>query len=163
MVDKQQLIWEMIKYEKGSPKRVQHFLKVHAFAKLIGQREGLAPELQEILEIAAIVHDIGIKPSLEKYHSSAGTYQEQEGPAVAEALLRRLGAEDALVERVKFLVGHHHTYSHVEGLDYRILIEADFLVNIYEEGMERAAIESVRRKCFETESGKALLEEMFLG
>ena len=59
-MDKQQLIWEMIKYEKGSPKRVQHFLKVHAFAKLIGQREGLAPELQEILEVAAIVHDLSL-------------------------------------------------------------------------------------------------------
>lgn len=153
----------MVKYERGCPQRVQHFLKVHAFAELIGKGEGLDERTQEILEAAAIVHDIGIRPSMEKYGSPAGKYQEQEGPEPADEMLSKLGADQALKERVKFLVAHHHTYSHVEGMDYRILIEADFLVNIYEGGMERQAIESVRRKCFETKTGKMLLDQMFLG
>lgn len=27
---------------------------------------------------------------------------------------------------------HHHTYSKVEGIDWRILLESDYLVNSYE-------------------------------
>lgn len=70
----------MIDYERGEPQRIQHFLKAFAFAASIGAAEGLDNEMQEILESAAIVHDIGIRPSLEKYGSSAGRYQQQEGP-----------------------------------------------------------------------------------
>lgn len=66
----------MIDYYQGQPKRIQHFLKVHAYAKLIGEQEGLDKEILDILEVAALTHDIGIKISEEKYNSSAGKYQE---------------------------------------------------------------------------------------
>ena len=72
------LISEMIEYEKGNPRRVQHFLKVHAFAKIIAEQEGLDERTQDTLEIAAVLHDIGIKPSVKKYGSIAGNYQEIE-------------------------------------------------------------------------------------
>ena len=68
----------MIDYYQGQPKRIQHFLKVHAYAKLIGEQEGLDKEILDILEVAALTHDIGIKISEEKYNSSAGKYQEVE-------------------------------------------------------------------------------------
>ena len=84
-----ELVTAMTEWDKGSPKRIQHFLKVHAFAKTIGVREGLDEETLYILETAALVHDIGIRPALEKYGSEAGPYQEAEGPAEAEKLLRR--------------------------------------------------------------------------
>ena len=74
----------VIDYYQGQPKRIQHFLKVHAYAKLIGEQEGLDKEILDILEVAALTHDIGIKISEEKYNSSAGKYQEVEGPAVAQ-------------------------------------------------------------------------------
>ena len=35
-----------------------------------------------------------------------------------------------VTERVAYLIGHHHTYDKIEGMDYQILVEADFLVNI---------------------------------
>ena len=35
-----------------------------------------------------------------------------------------------MIRRVEYLVGHHHTYKDIDGLDYQILVEADFLVNI---------------------------------
>ena len=66
------LIMEMIRYYESDPKRVGHFLKVYGYAKTIGEAEALSPQLEQILEIAAIVHDIGIKASLKKYKSSAG-------------------------------------------------------------------------------------------
>ena len=59
----------MIDYYQGQPKRIQHFLKVHAYAKLIGEQEGLDKEILDILEVAALTHDIGIKISEEKYNS----------------------------------------------------------------------------------------------
>ena len=70
-----------MEYYAGDPKRVQHFLKVYEFAKLIGESESLETETMHILRTAAIVHDIGIKISEEKYGSSNGKYQEKEGPA----------------------------------------------------------------------------------
>ena len=43
--------------------------------------------------VSVIVDDIGIKVSEEKYNSSAGKYQELEGPHEAEKLLAALGYE----------------------------------------------------------------------
>ena len=43
----------MIQYYRNDPKRIQHFTKVHSYAKLIGEREQLSPEELYILEAAA--------------------------------------------------------------------------------------------------------------
>jgi HD superfamily phosphohydrolase YqeK len=62
----------MIKYYAGDVKRINHFMKVYGFAKTIGEMEQLESAKQEVLELAAIVHDIGIKVNEQKYNSSAG-------------------------------------------------------------------------------------------
>ena len=100
------VISAMTEYFSGDPKRVGHFLKVYAFSKTIGEAEKLSAENQEILEIAAAVHDIGIKKSEELYGSSSGKYQEMLGPDEAEKLLNKLGVDEKIIERVCFLVGH---------------------------------------------------------
>ena len=64
-------------------------------------------------------------------------------------------------ERINFLVSHHHTYTGVDGLDYRILLEADFLVNADEGQMSQEAIETARERVFETAAGKKLLTEIY--
>ncbi len=158
----QNVLLAMIDYDAGDARRTQHFLKVYQFAGLIGRLEGLDANTQEIVEIAALVHDIGIRRSEEKYHSSAGTYQELEGPPEAEALLRRVGCPAALAGRVCWLVGHHHTYASISEPDHQILVEADFLVNAYEDGLDVSAIEQVRDRVFKTESGKKLLQTLYL-
>lgn len=155
------LITEMMKYYTGDPKRTQHFIKVYQFAKMIGEMEGLSEELQHILETAAIVHDIGIKPAEEKYGSCGGKLQEQEGPAVAEEMLQRLGYGPEVIHRVCYLVGHHHTYDQIDGSDYRILVEADFLVNLYEDGVSRDAVKNAYDKIFRTETGRRMCSLMF--
>ena len=45
------LVKEMISYYEGDPKRIQHFLKVYAYAKIIGEGEGLNEETQDILQL----------------------------------------------------------------------------------------------------------------
>jgi len=156
------LIAAMVEYEKGVPHRIHHFLKVYGFAKTIGELENLDEGSRFILETAAIVHDIGIKPALEKYGSSAGKYQEELGGSPARNLLGGLGFDESVVDRVVFLVEHHHTYTGVDGLDWQMLLEADFLVNMLEEEMTADAVKSAYDKVFKTETGRRLCEEMYL-
>lgn len=157
----EQLITEMIQYYKGDPKRIQHFMKVHDFSRTIGLLEGLDEKTLFILETAAVVHDIGIKVSEEKYGSCEGKLQEQEGSAIAKDLLQRLHYEPEIINRVCYLVGHHHTYKDIDGMDYQILVEADFLVNLYEDQVTETAIRNAYDRIFRTESGKKLCWEMF--
>ena len=60
-----------------------------------------------------------------------------------------------------WLVGRHHTYSGIQGADYRILVEADFLVNLFEKNAPREEIEAVRERIFRTETGRELCRTMF--
>ena len=156
-----ELIMEMIDYYAGDAKRVQHFIKVHSFAKLIGTLENLDEDRLLILETAAVVHDIGIKLCEEKYGRCDGKLQEAEGPTLAKNMLERLGYEAAVIERVCYLVGHHHTYSDMDGIDYQILVEADFLVNLFEDNASETACKSALDHVFRTKSGSAICEKMF--
>lgn len=153
----------MIVYYTGDVRRVNHFLKVYGFAKAIGEKERLSAAEQITLEIAALTHDIGIKNSEMKYSSSAGPYQETEGPPEAEKMLKALGFEAALIDRVCWLIAHHHTYDKISGSDHAILVEADFLVNAYEDNMPLSSIRSAREKVFRTETGKFYLDALFSG
>ncbi len=155
------LFAEMIRFDAGDPKRIQHFMKVHSFARQIAMEEGMDTQTRFVLEAAAYVHDIGIHPAEEKYGYQNGKLQEQEGPAPAGEMLTRLGFTEDVVERVQYLVGHHHTYKNIDGLDYQALVEADFLVNLYEDGESLDAIRNVGEKIFRTESGRWILKEMF--
>ncbi len=158
----EQLIDEMILFEKGSAKHVQHFFKVYEFAHIIALREKASKETCDLVEAASIVHDIGINISMEKYGSSAGHYQELEGPDLARDMLKRVGYDSNFIERVAYLVGHHHTYTNIDGMDYQILVEADFLVNMFEENYKKDQIESIYNTVFETNTGKKLCTTMFL-
>ena len=156
-----QLLHEMIAYYARDPRRVNHFLKVYGFAKAIGISEGLDHSTQEILEIAALTHDIGIKQSEIKYGSAAGQYQQIEGPPEAEQLLAKLNIDPSVIDRVCWLIAHHHTYTDIRGIDYQILVEADFLVNIHEDNMPASSIQSIDTKIFKTASGKKLLHALY--
>ena len=156
------ILHEMTSFYRETPARVNHFLKVWSFARQIGLSEKLSDEMQFLLEITALMHDIGIKPSEEKYHSSAANYQELEGPVIAAPMLEKYGFTAAQIDRICYLIGHHHTYHDIRDPDYQILVEADFLVNIFEENQSRPAIESVREKIFRTTEGLWLLDTLYL-
>ena len=151
----------MIEFDAGDPRRIQHFLKVHGFARLIGLAEGLDAQTQYRLELAAAVHDIGIRPSERKYGRCDGKLQEREGPEPAEKLLTDAGVAPGNAERVCFLVAHHHTNIGVDGADWRILLEADALVNLYEDDLPQAAARQVLENVFRTDTGIALCKTMY--
>ena len=151
----------MIELYRGDAKRIQHFCKVHSYAKLIAETEGVEPKTLFILESAALTHDIGIHTCEEKYGNCNGKLQEKEGPAIAKKLLGELGFAEDVSERVQYLIAHHHTYAEIDGLDYQILVEADFLVNLYEDNVPASAVKSVQEKIFKTGTGLAMLKNMF--
>lgn len=153
---------EMIKYFGDDVRRINHALKVHSFSHLLMTSEGISTTDCFIIETAALLHDIGIKEAEIKHHSSAGKYQELEGPYVAQKLLAPFHLDKSILNRILYLIGSHHSYSKIDGLDFQILIESDFLVNIYEDEIEKAHIEPLREKYFKTAAGKALLTSMFL-
>ena len=155
------VITAMIDYVHGNLHDVEHLLKVYGYAKAIGEEEGLDPKTQRTLEIAAVVHDIGIPLALEKYGSDDGPHQEELGPAAAKDLLEKLGCDAETVERVCTLVGRHHTYENVDGIDCRILLEADFLVNASFHKFGSAAIEAARKGFFRTKTGIRYLDACF--
>jgi len=155
------VISAMIGYSGGNRHEVEHFLKVYGYAKAIGECEGLDARTQQILEVAAVVHDIGIPRAIEKYGSDAGPYQEELGPAEAKSMLQGLGFDGELIDRVCCLVGRHHTYSNVDGLDCRILLEADYLVNASHGKHGPEAVAAAKEAFFRTETAKKFLKENF--
>lgn len=153
---------QMTAFYKGNRHDTAHFLKVWAWARTIAEGEGLPPDLAETVELAAIVHDIAIPLCREKYGNASGPLQELEGPALARDFLRKLGCSTEKAERIAYLVGHHHTLDGVDGIDWQILLEADFLVNADEGDLSRGAIESMLGSVYKTGTGKRLLSSLYL-
>lgn len=83
----------MITYDKGDPRRIHHFLKVHAFAAQIGREEGLDEKTLFLLEAAAYVHDIGIHEGERRFGRNDGQIQQELGPDEARPMLEELGFE----------------------------------------------------------------------
>ena len=151
----------MINLYQGDSKRIQHFCKVHSYAKLIGEMENVDEKTLFIIEIAALTHDIGIHLCEEKYGNCNGKLQEKEGPDIAKKVLSELGIAADVSDRVQYLIAHHHTYTNIDGIDYQILVEADFIVNMHEEDLSADAKEKTYNNIFRTESGNKICKEMF--
>lgn len=151
----------MIEYNGTDTKRINHAIKVFTYASHIGAMENCNEQQQQIIEYASILHDIGIHNAESKYKSTSGKYQEIEGPSVASELFVGLNIPEKLKERVLFLIGNHHTYNSIDGIDYQILVEADFIVNIHEDQLKIDAIASVKKKIFKTRTGLGLLKSMY--
>jgi HD superfamily phosphodiesterase len=151
---------EMIGYFGADVPRINHALKVYGFASAIGRSENLDAPTIQIIEMAAILHDIGIPASEKKYGSCIGKYQEIEGPPIARSILEKLKVAPSTIDRVCFLIAHHHTYTKIDNIDFQILVEADFLVNIFEDEMY-SVVNSIRDKYFKTNAGTELICRLY--
>lgn len=152
----------MVRYDRGDVPRVQHFVKVHDFARTIALMESMADEERFVLEAAAILHDVGIHAAEARYGNCGGKHQEELGPDEARKVLAEVGGfTDRETERICWLIAHHHTYTGVTSADHRILLEADFLVNSFEDRLPAKAIETFRDRVFRTPSALALLADMW--
>lgn len=156
------LCQRMIAYDAGDPKRIQHFMKVSGFASVIARSEGLDEHLCFLLEAAGYVHDIGIKAAEFIYGYQTGHLQEELGPGIAADLLSSIGFSEQDTVRLCHLISVHHTYSDLKDIDHQILVEADFLVNLYEKNSAEDEVRKVYDTIFKTETGKNFFRHMFL-
>ena len=153
---------KMIAYSEGNLHDIAHFMKVYGFARTIGIQEGIDDKTQQILETAAIVHDIACPLCRRKYGNTDGKYQEKEGLILAREFLESMGDVPVdVIDRVAFLAGHHHTCADVDGADYQILLEADFLVNADESHLSHDAVRDFGNNVFRTKCGKRLLDDIY--
>jgi len=144
-------------------RHIDHSLKVLGYAEAIADEAGVTGTDRRIVFLAALYHDVGIKPALEKHGTSAAPYQEQEGEPVVREILARLDEPGEVIDRVAYIVGSHHTRSAVDGTDFQIIWEADLLVNIDEQGMaERPDIGEIVESNFTTSAGRRRAAELYL-
>ncbi|MCF0151291.1 MAG: HD domain-containing protein [Firmicutes bacterium] len=156
-----QIMEKMILFSDGNRKSINHFMKVWTYAKTIGEQEGLDEETLFVLEATAIVHDIACPMCREKYGHCQGPVQEKEGAAMVYDFFSDCGLTAEQVDRISYLVGHHHTVSMVDGPDYQILLEADYLVNSDEKDVSAENVIHTRDAWFKTETGIRLLNSNF--
>ncbi len=156
-----QIIEKMITFSEGNIHDIDHFIRVWTYAKTIGELEELNAETQYILEIAAITHDIACPLCRKKYGNTNGKYQELEGAPMVREFLQDTGMTSAQIDRVSFLVGHHHTYTDIDGTDYQILMEADYIANASENGYNKESIENFLQKIAKTDNGIKLIRQVF--
>ena len=151
----------MEQYFGEDQRRIDHALQVTRYAE-----ELLAyVEADPVLTLtSAYLHDIGIPEAERKHGSSAGNWQELEGPPVTRDLLAMLGAEPSFVEQVADIVGHHHTSCGVDSPEFRIIWDADALVNFAELLPTKSAeqAESILKKHMVTEPGFQKARKLFI-
>ncbi len=151
----------MEEYFGEDRRRIGHALKVADFAERILRHE---PGNRELVLAAAYLHDIGIHEAERKHGSTAGNLQEIEGPPIARQILSSLGYEKLFIDEVCEIIASHHSPGEVETDNFRVIWDADWLVNIPDE-LDLNDKDKLRKtigKVFMTATGRRLAEEAFL-
>ncbi len=155
------LIRKMTEFCNGDQHDIAHFLRVWAYAKTLGELEGLDPAAQLTLEAAAVVHDIACPYLREQTGRAEHRRQEELGAPMAWEFLQGTGLTLRQISRAAFMVGHHHTWEADPGKDFSILLEADYLVNAADHGEDREGIALFASSHFRSAAGRQMLEKVF--
>ena len=118
----------MMDYFGQDERLIQHALRVTRYAEDMLQHEESAD--RDVVIAAAILHDIGIPEAERKHGSSAGGYQELEGPPIARELMRQQGLPERMIEEVCQIIAHHHTPGVVDTVNFEVVYRADVKVNL---------------------------------
>jgi len=155
---------EMKRYFKQDFKRIGHATRVARYAEEIAKQE--APSGLAVILCSAYLHDIGIHEAERKYNSTAARYQEEEGPAIARAILEKTSARADLVDEVCDIVGHHHHPRENETINFKVLYDADLITNLEEAGKEKPGdpqrLEKIIENDLFTETGRQVARRVLL-
>lgn len=152
---KHRLIKELEEYFGSDTKRINHAKEVLNFAEeILRQEKGD----WHIVVPASILHDVGIKIAEEKYGSSLGRYQEKEGPGVARRILLKVGFKKEDIDEICGIIAHHHTPGKINSQNFKVLYDADCLVNLKDELdiIDTVKLKAIIDKTFLTAAGKIL-------
>jgi len=142
-------------------RRIAHAHQVLEFARMIREREGGD---ERIVVAAALLHDVGIVIAEEIHGSSAGPYQERYGPPLARKIMERLEITPTDIDHVCDIISDHHSGKRMNTLEFRILWDADWLVNIPDE-FDLSDTEKIARiigRVFKTDTGRETAQRLFL-
>lgn len=158
---KQELLSALETYFGDDVKRINHAKHVLHFAETILEKETADPF---IVIPASILHDVGIKVAEEKYNSTAGHYQEIEGPPVARKILLRIGFVKKDIDEICDIISHHHSPGKIETANFQVLYEADWLVNLGDDFKDVSPEKKKRliEKNFKTKTGRELAESLYV-
>ncbi len=158
---REKLIEEMKNVFGNDQRRIEHTLAVLDYAEQILSAEGGDPL---VVKAAAILHDIGIHEAERKYSSSAGKYQEVEGPPIARKILAKYDLDEAVIQHICRIIANHHSAKDIDTIEFRITWDADWLVNIPEEFPDkvREKLQELIGKVFKTHKGRQIAVELFL-
>ncbi|RJX34235.1 MAG: HD domain-containing protein [Desulfarculus sp.] len=142
-------------------RRINHTLAVLKEAQGIMRQEGGDPR---VVLTAAVLHDIGIQEAERKHGSSAGRFQELEGPPIATAIMKKLKLDEETMGHVAQIVGSHHSAKDIDTTEFRTIWDADWLVNIPQEfpNLTPEKMAKLIDKVFKTDTGRQMARERFL-
>lgn len=146
----------MRSYFGSDSRRIKHAEAVAEQAAIIGKAESGTDML--VIIACGYLHDIGIKEAERKFNSSLARYQHSEGPPVARELLTVLKAQPELIDEVCDIIGHHHSPRETETVNFKVIYDADLIVNIAEEHQDKPLSQQQLDKVISlmlTEAGKA--------
>jgi DNA-directed RNA polymerase subunit RPC12/RpoP len=154
---------EMKHFFKQDFKRIGHATKVARHAEQIAKEEKADVA---IVLTAAYLHDIGIKEAEARYQSTEPKYQEDLGPPIARDILTKLGATPGLIDEVCDIIGHHHHPRPEETMNFKVLHDADLIVNLEESqgngSRDPEKLGTLIEKNFLTEPGRQLAKKTLL-
>jgi hypothetical protein len=158
------LVWAMKKVFATDTERIDHALLVLKYAdRLLEELEGC--EVSPLLvKAAAILHDIGLREAGLNYPGEAAREHGPAGEGLARDILRHAGVEPETAERVCAMIRDHHRRGAIDSEEFRILRDADRLVNWPDEHRDlggealRAAIEEE----FETGAGREMARRLYV-
>ncbi|MFW6288045.1 MAG: HD domain-containing protein [bacterium] len=170
MLYKEEIIRKMKDYFSGDNERISHALQVTDYAdQLIELNKKNKPTEvinAEVIIYSAILHDIGIKNSEEKYNSAAPKYQEIEGPPVARKILSSFPIDESIVNEICDIIGNHHSPGNINSHNFKLLYDADWLVNLPAEQdlskMSKEEIENTINKLYLSQTGKDKAKALFI-
>ncbi len=160
-VIREKLISQMKNVFGNDQKRIEHALTVLDYAEQIQNVEGGNPL---IVRAAAILHDIGIHEAEHKYGSSAGKYQEIEGPPIAGEILQKQYIPVEAIEHICKIIANHHSDKEIDTIEFRIVWDADQIVNLRADssGITNEKLQEIIDKRFKTGEGRRIAAELFV-
>ena len=82
----EELMMKMIEFDCGDPKRIQHFIKVHSFSQLIGEKEGLDAHTLFVLEDLSGIRNVTERVRIkDRYVSVSWSFYDLEQKLIYKA------------------------------------------------------------------------------
>ena len=159
---RRELMTAMLDQFGDDTRRINHALSVLTYAEQLRKVEGGDPL---VVTAAALLHDIGIQEAERIYGSPAPRYQEELGPPIARCIMEGLEIDEATMEHVTRIIGSHHSAGDIDTIEFRIIWDADALVNLQDERPPRSPEQWKKfiEKVFKTGEGRNRAGRIFIG